>query len=132
MISAILNLLSGGLLKAWEAKLAADSSEKSLIADAAIQDIKAQMAARDAAKEIRLSTVGFWEMRVATALIAWTVSAHMALIGLDTILTTVNLGIPPLPQPMQEWEAQIILSLFGLQAAQGGISAIASAIRGRK
>jgi hypothetical protein len=33
---------------------------------------------------------------------------------------------------MDEWQAAIILSLFGLQGVTGSVNAIASAIRGRK
>jgi len=51
MIALILNALTGGLLKAWQAKLTADSDEKRLIADAAIADIKAQSEARQHAAQ---------------------------------------------------------------------------------
>jgi len=68
MIALILNALSGGLLKAWQAKLTADSDEKRLIADAAIADINRQIEDRREASAIRRETAGFWEMRIATAL----------------------------------------------------------------
>ena len=132
VIALILNALTGGLLKAWESKLKADSDEKKLIADAAIADINRQIEARREATEIRKATAGFWEMRVATALAAWPLTLHLALVTLDTMLTSVHWGIPRLPAPMDEWQAAIILSLFGLQGVTGSVSAIASAIRGRK
>lgn len=132
MIAIILNALSGGLLKAWQAKLTADTDEKRLIADAAIADIKAQSEARQQAAQIRRETAGYWEMRVATAVIAWPTAAHYALVTYDTMDTGRNLAIPALPSPMDEWQAAIILSFFGVQLGTKGIQAIASAIRGRK
>ena len=97
MIALILNALTGGLLKAWQAKLTADSDEKRLIADAAIADIKAQSEARQHAAQIRRETAGYWEMRVATAVIAWPTAAHYALVTYDTMDTGRNLAIPALP-----------------------------------
>lgn len=132
MISLILNALSGGLLKAWQAKLAADTNEKRLIADAAIADMNRQIEARREASSIRRETAGFWEMRIATALAVWPLSMHLAAVTIDTLLTNVSWGIPRLPAPMDEWQAAIILSLFGLQGLTGSVNAIASAIRGRK
>lgn len=132
MIALILNALSGGLLKAWQAKLVADTDEKRLIADAAIADIKAQSEARQHAAQIRRETAGYWEMRVATAVIAWPTAAHYALVTYDTMDTSRNLAIPALPSPMDEWQAAIILSFFGVQLGTKGIQAIASVIRGRK
>lgn len=132
MIALILNALSGGLLKAWQAKLTADSDEKRLIADAAIADITRQIEARREASAIRRETAGFWEMRIATALAVWPLSLHLAAVTIDTLLTNVSWGIPRLPAPMDEWQAAIILSLFGLQGLTGSVNAIASAIRGRR
>lgn len=132
VITLILNALTGGLLKAWETKVKADGEANKLVADAAIADIKRQIEANREAAQIRRETAGFWEMRVATAVIAWPLSLHFALITYDTIRTDVHLGIPPLPKPMDEWEAAIILSFFGVQAGTKAVQIIASAIRGRK
>ncbi|RCW24714.1 hypothetical protein DFR48_10552 [Ciceribacter lividus] len=132
MIALVLNALTGGLLKAWQAKLTADSDEKRVIADAAIADINRQIEARREATEIRRATAGFWEMRVAIALVAWPLALHLALVTLDTMLTGVSWGIPRLPAPMDEWQATILLSLFGLQGVTGSFWAIAAVIRGRR
>lgn len=132
MLTLILNALTGGLLKAWETKVKADGESNKLIADAAIADIKRQIEANREAAEIRKATAGFWEMRVATALVAWPLTFHMALVTYDTIRTDIHLGIPPLPSPMDDWQAAIILSLFGLQGATKGFTVLASAIRGRR
>lgn len=131
MIALILNVLSGGLLKAWQAKLTADSDEKRLIADAAIADIKARSEAREQAAQIRRETAGYWEMRVATAVIAWPTAAHYALVTYDTMDTGRNLAIPALPSPMDEWQAAIILSFFGVQLGTKAVQSLASALRRR-
>ena len=131
MITIILNALTGGLLKAWQAKLTADSDEKRLIADAAIADIKAQSEARQQAAQIRRETAGYWEMRVATAVIAWPTAAHYALVTYDTMDTGRNLAIPALPAPMDEWQAAIILSFFGVQLGTKAVQSLASALRRR-
>ena len=131
MIALILNALTGGLLKAWQAKLTADSDEKRLIADAAIADIKAQSEARQHAAQIRRETAGYWEMRVATAVIAWPTAAHYALVTYDTMDTGRNLAIPALPSPMDEWQAAIILSFFGVQLGTKAVQSLTSALRRR-
>ena len=131
MIALILNALTGGLLKAWKAKLTADSDEKRLIADAAIADIKAQSEVRQQAAQIRRETAGYWEMRVATAVIAWPTAAHYALVTYDTMDTSRNLAIPALPSPMDEWQAAIILSFFGVQLGTKAVQSLASALRRR-
>lgn len=131
MIALILNALSGGLLRAWQAKITADTDEKRLIADAAIADIKAQSEARQQAAQIRRETAGYWEMRVATAVIAWPTAAHYALVTYDTMDTGRNLAIPALPSPMDEWQAAIILSFFGVQLGTKAVQSLASALRRR-
>lgn len=131
MITLILNALTGGLLRAWQAKISADSDEKRLIADAAIADIKAQSEARQQAAQIRRETAGYWEMRVATALIAWPTAAHYALVAYDTMRTDIYLGIPRLPSPMDEWQQAIILSFFGVQLGTKAVQSLASALRRR-
>lgn len=121
--------LAGALTKAYEAKLTAQTSEQAKVAETVIADINRQIEAQRASNEVRLATAGYWEMRLATAVIAWTVAAHFALVGIDTMRTDIHWGIPPLPKPMDEWEGAIVLSLFGLQVANKGIGALVSAIR---
>jgi len=122
--------LIGALLKGWQAKLAADTDEKRIIADAAIEDIKKQISDRQAAKEIRLATAGFWEMRLMTALVAIPFVLHAGAVGLDTIFK-MGWRIPAYPAPFSEWEGLILLSFFGLQATVSSVSSIAAAIRRR-
>ncbi len=76
--------LVGQLTKAYEAKLKASNETERIIADVAIKDLERQIADRQAAKEIRLSTSGFWEMRLITFLIAGSFTLHLILVSFDT------------------------------------------------
>jgi hypothetical protein len=122
--------LIGALSKAYEAKLAADNDESRMVADVAIEDIKRQIADRDAAKEIRLATATFWEMRLVTAMVAGCFALHLLLVTLDTCFS-LGWRIAAFPKPFDEWQGTILLSFFGVQAVGKGINAIASAIRRR-
>ncbi|NLS08141.1 hypothetical protein HGP14_33645 [Rhizobium sp. P32RR-XVIII] len=123
--------LAGALTKAYQAKLDAQNEEQRVIADAAIEQLKAQVQAQANAKEIRLATAGFWEMRLITAVIAGCFSLHLLLVTLDTCFV-LGWGIPKYPAPFDEWQGTILLSFFGVQVAGQSITAIASAIRGRR
>lgn len=133
MISFLLgmiNPLGKVLTEAYRAKLAADNDESRLIADTIIKDIERQMADREAAKEIRLATAGYPEMRVITFLTALPFVIHAGAVGLDT---TFKMGwrIPAYPEPFASWEGLILLSFFGIHVVTKGITAFASAIRRR-
>ncbi len=123
--------LVGQLTRAYEARLKAANETERLIADVAIKDIERQMADRAAAKEIRLATAGFWEMRLLTFLIAAPFVLHLNLVALDT---NFRLGwrIPAFPSPFDAWEGTILLSFFGVHVVGQGITALAGAIRGRR
>lgn len=123
--------LVGQLTKAYEAKVKAASETERLIADTAIADIRRQMADRTAAKEIRLATAGFWEMRLISFVIAGCATLHYALVTIDTCFR-FTWSVPAFPKPYDEWQGTILLSFFGVQVVGQGITAIAGAIRGRK
>lgn len=135
MLSSFLRWLTGDLMgaltRAYEMKLAAQNDQQRLIADAAIADISKQVEAARNAKEIRLASVGFWEMRLITAVIAGCFALHLLLVTLDTCFA-LGWRIAKFPAPFDEWEGMILLSFFGIQAVGGGLNAIAAAIRGRK
>lgn len=135
MIWKVLNWVTGSLFsqlrQAYEAKLTAANDTQRLIADVAIKDIERQMAARTEAKEVRLVTSGFWEMRLITAVIAGCFTLHLVLVTLDTCFS-LGWRIPAYPAPFNEWQGAILLSFFGVQVAGQGFRALASAIRGRK
>lgn len=135
IVQTILGWLSGGLaarlLAAYEIKLKAESAEQRLVADAAIADLQRMIADRQAAKEVRLATAGFWEMRAITAVIAGSFALHLVLVTLDTCFR-LGWRIPAYPKPFDEWQGIILLSFFAVQPAMAGINAIAAAIRGRR
>lgn len=135
MWSALIRLITGDLLgklaEAYQAKLKAETETGKLIADVAIEDIKRQMADRAAAKEIRLATAGFWEMRVITVLIAAPFVLHLNLVALDTAFK-LGWRIPAFPAPFDQWQGAILLSFFGVHVIGQGITALAGAIRGRR
>jgi hypothetical protein len=131
ILSLITGSLFGQLRQAYQAKLQAENETERLVADVAIKDIERQIEDRRAAKEIRLATVTFPEIRLLSFLAALPFIAHANAVGMDTIFK-LGWRIPAFPAPFDEWQGRIILSFFGLQAGLTGISAIASAIRGRK
>ena len=123
--------LVGQLTRAYEARLKAANETERLIADVAIKDIERQMADRAAAKEIRLATAGFWEMRTITVLIAAPFVLHLNLVALDTCFK-LGWRIPAFPAPFDQWQGAILLSFFGVHVIGQGITALAGAIRGRR
>lgn len=135
MWSALFRFITGDLLgklaEAYQARLRAQNETEKLVADVAIKDIERQMADRAAAKEVRLATAGFWEMRLLTFLIAAPFVLHLNLVALDT---NFRLGwrIPAFPSPFDAWEGTILLSFFGVHVVGQGITALAGAIRGRR
>lgn len=137
---SILNWISGGLLEkitnpllqAYKEKLAADTSEKKLAAEARIKQLELEQQQRNNAKEIRLATAGFWEMRTLTFLIALPFVIHLWLIAWDTWDKNIDLKIPPFPPPFDEWQGAILLSFFGVTVIGTGIKSIAGAIAYKK
>lgn len=136
----ILNWISGGLLEkitnpllqAYRDKLAADTSEKKLLAEENIKRLELEQVQRNNAKEIRLATAGFWEMRLLTFLIALPLTIHLWLVTWDTWDNSINLRIPALPAPFDEYQGVILLSFFGATVVGNGIKAVAGAIAYRK
>ena len=123
--------LVGQLTKAYEAKLKAGNETERLVAETAIKDIERQIADRTAAKDIRLATAGFWEMRLITGIIGGCFAFHLMLVTLDTCFG-FSWAVAAFPKPFDEWQGTILLSFFGVQVVGQGITAIAGAIRGRK
>lgn len=126
MMMAVLNLLTGGVLdrvlghfeRQENARRDSLSEErKQMYADAADR--------RATAKEVRVATAGFWEMRLLTFWVLLLFVIHLTAIWADTMF-----GFPwvveKLPSPIDEYEWQIILSLFGLGVANRAITAVAA------
>lgn len=135
MFSLILNWLSGGVLKTLtdtyvQLKSSEVESER-IKADVIGKQIEAEISARQAALQVRLSTSGFWEMRLITAIIAGCFTLHLVLVTLDTCFG-FGWRIAKFPPPFDEWEGAILLSFFGVFAASKGVNALAAAFIGRR
>ena len=125
--NAVLGLISGPVLDGYRAKLEAQNNANAMGKDIALKQIDAEIEARRGAREIRLATAGFWEMRLISFLIAGCFTLHLVLVTIDTCFR-LGWGIPAFPQPFDEWQGVILLSFFGVQIAGQGIMAIAAAI----
>jgi hypothetical protein len=132
MWTALLNILTGGLLdkvlgyfqQREAARLNAMSTDQR-------HAHELKMAARQDAKEIRLATAGFWEMRVITVLIAAPFVVHLWLVGIDTNWPQ-PWDVAKWPAPFDEWEGAILLSFFGVAGAVGVGRAVAGSIALRR
>ena len=136
LFGKVLSFLGGGILDKALGYLSkrtdAETERQRIQKDVVIEHVRAEMAAREGAKEIRLATAGFWEMRMITAIVAGCAALHYAAVTLDTVFA-FGWRIAKYPSPMDEWEATILLSFFGVQAIGGSVKAIAAAVavRGR-
>ncbi|QTG12389.1 hypothetical protein G6M86_03640 [Agrobacterium tumefaciens] len=128
MIAWIVKLLTGSVLDRltglYEKKLQADSAAQKLAAEFAVKQVEADLTVRQNAKEIRLATAGFWEMRTITFLIALPFVIHLWAVGLDTIFL-FGWRIPAFPYPFNEWQGVILLSFFGVQVISRGFDTLA-------
>lgn len=135
MIALIVKLLSGSvfdrLVSVYEKKLQHENEAQKLAADFMEEQMKADLQVRQNAKEIRLATAGFWEMRLITFMIAAPFVAHLWLVAYDTMRTDIRLDIPAMPGPFDEWQGAILLSFFGVQVISRGFDTLAY-IFGRK
>lgn len=118
MIPTILKWLTGNvfgtLTDLYEKKLNAENSSQRVAADVLIKQIEAESEARSAAKEVRLATAGFWEMRLITFMIASPFVLHLWAVAMDTVFK-LGWRIPAFPFPFNEWQGVILLSFFGVQ-----------------
>lgn len=125
-------------------KDSADESERRMAEDAKNRR-DALLAEQQAALSVRMASMGFWEMRVLTAVTLFFFVSHLGAVWLDTMATGGVLGagaqtiwksaalqIPELPHPMNNWEGAIILSLFGISAGERSVRSIAAAIAVRR
>lgn len=97
----------------------------------AIRQIDSEIVSRKAARDIRLATAGFWEMRLITFGIAFCALLHFSAVTLDTVFQ-FHWRVPKYPTPMDEWEGLILLSFFGVQLAQRGLTTLAAVLLGRR
>ena len=127
----ILGVIGGPIAKAllagYKAKLDSTNTSERIAADLAIKDIEAGIAARAHAKEIRMATAGFWEMRLMTFSTAFPFVAHLWAVWLDTQFR-FGWGIPKFPAPMDEWQGAILLSFFGIYTLGRTVQSVGTAI----
>jgi len=126
-----------GLRGAYADKLKAGNDLARIDADVEIKRLESALALHQEATRIRLATAGFGEMRLLTFLIALPFVIHVSLVGIGTNFGALfgwdwALHIPAFPAPFNEWEAQILLSFFGLQAGSIAVKAVAAGLSGRK
>jgi hypothetical protein len=107
------------------------SAEATAAANVQIAAINARVAQMQSAKEIRLATAGFWEMRLMTFLIASPFVFHLWSVWLDTQFH-LGLRLDKFPSPFDQWEGAILLSFFGVSVVGVGIKAVAGAIAFRR
>lgn len=130
----LFNLLTGGLpeklIGAWQA---AETRKYAALNDDAKRSHDAMMQARADAKEVRLATANFWEMRLLTFCIAAPFVVHLWMVGFDT-LWPQPWNVEAFPSPFDEWEGAILLSFFGIAGGVGAVKAIAGAValRGKR
>lgn len=153
MIAGIITSLIGGpiakaLLSGYKAKLDAANTSERIATDLAIKDIEAGIEAKKHAKEIRLATAGFTEMRLLTFLIALPFVEHLWAVWMDTRFGVFQkggafercwqegantvCGVPAFPSPFVDWQGAIILSFFGLYGGVKAVQTIGAVLASRR
>lgn len=124
LIVSIVKSWGGALLQNVMAALAQKPDPASQVA---MEQIKAEIAARQTAESIRRVTAGYWEMRLITFLIAGCFTLHLCVITADTVFK-LGLAVPKFPSPFDEWEGTILCSFFAVQGATVAVRSISAAI----
>lgn len=129
IVMGILNWASGGVLDKLLNFFAQRETERlESMNEARKQEYADQRDQRMRANEIRLATAGFWEMRLLTAWVLFIFVFHLTSIWLDTQFA-FGWAIAKFPSPIDEYEWQIILSLFGLGVANRALTTVAAVFR---
>ena len=147
MIKWLIKFVSGGMLNrvldTLDRKRDSEVERERIGAGLAAKQIEAEIEARKNAREIRLATAGFWEMRLLTFIIALCFVSHLVLVTLATnfrlfhdwcyeVGSRTVCGVPAFPSPFDEWEGAILLSFFGIYTVGKGISTVAASIARRR
>jgi hypothetical protein len=107
----LISLLGGGLAeqlrRAYESKLQAQNDESRLAADVRIKMI-----------ETRLAQPSNRMLQFAIGLAALGVCGHVFFVSFVSVFPFWGWTVHALPSPMNEWQREIVLGLFGL----GGLS----------
>ncbi len=141
MLGFLASLLSGpiinSLLDAYKAKIASADSADAHAVELAKAEIEADIAAKANAKEIRLATSGFPEVRALFFAFGFVFLLHVGAICVGTTFAPMLpagswlLHIPALPAPFDQYEAQVLGFFFGASVALTGVQAIAGALARR-
>lgn len=124
IVKQAFSFLTGGVGKFFETKrdiriaeLKAEDKKLSTIEVLELARLEADKKEAEQAKQIRIATKDFWEMRLAVGIVGISTSLHYGFTVIDHIY---NFGwdIKPLPAPMDEWQQTIILSYFGYSATK--------------
>lgn len=109
MIKALLSIFGGGLAdqlrRAYEAKLAAGNDSERIAADVEIARLTARLARSDNRG-----------LQLAIGIIALAMAGHLAAVVVASIFPGLGWVVHRLPAPMDAWQGQIILGMFGLSA----------------
>lgn len=107
MIGLLAKLLGSGvadqLRRAYEARLTAQNDEARVAADVQIARLQA-----------RLAQPGNRLLQLAIGLAALAVCGHLAAVAFVSAFPFWGWTVHALPAPMNEWQREIILGLFGL------------------
>lgn len=135
MIRAVLNWFLGKPLETLAGAYAkhkdSETEKDRVLADVAKNQMDNEVRTQGIAKDVRVVTAGFWEMRALTFLIAAPFVLHLNLVALDTCFK-LGWAIPAFPPPFDENGWKILLSFFGIAVANKGIHAIAAALIARR
>lgn len=134
MIAAALAWLTGTGGRALARQLAramldvqdAKTDAARIAAEVEVERIRAEMAARADAATTRRAMVGQWEMRLLVLVTGLPLALHLGAVALDSALPGLFPGwvVVALPEPMDEWQGRILLSLFGLSAVSRVMGAL--------
>lgn len=111
MIGWITRLLGGGiankLLRAYEVRENAKTDADRLAAESTIR-------ALEIAQANRLATSDNLGIKIAVGLAAVGVCGHLAAVCFVSAFPTIGWTVHALPAPMNDWQREIVLGLFGL------------------
>ncbi len=86
--------------------------------EVAKESIRANVQLSQIKKEMHQINMGWWATRWIVPLIAYPVIAWWWMVWMDTMLTSIQLDIPPPPEPIYSWSGEIILSFFIVRGAE--------------
>lgn len=138
LMKLLTTLLTGGIGKVADtyrdikiAKVKESTQINNVVKELELKRLENEQAAHEAAKEVRIATKDYWEIRFAVGLVAIPTSFHYACIVIDSIY---NMGwnIQKLPTPLDDLQGTIILSYFGLVSVRHGINVVAASMLKRK